>query len=943
MKRHSHDEVYAQSLEYFNGNELAAKVFVDKYALKDNDDYLELTPDDMHKRIAREFARIETKKFKQPLTYEEIYDLLKDYAYIIPQGSILYGLGNKSKYVSLSNCYVIPLYDSYGSILTTDQQIVQISKRRGGVGYDISNLRPEDMLVQNAAQKTSGAVSFLHRFSHSIREVGQNGRRGASLASISVHHPEILKFITIKNDETSVTGANISVRLTNEFLDAVRKDIDYELRWPVDSTDVPEVSKMISAKKVWKEIIHSAWLRAEPGLLFWDNIVNESPADCYENFQSCSTNPCCFSKEHDHWVLTKYGLKEIQNITSNDLVYVENVGWRKNSGYFSAGIHDVYEVKFENYQSTLYITKNHKLLKEDDQLTRLEDLNIGDTIVRHRINRLDDQIDFIKSIKHVGKHEVGCIEVPEHHQFVCNGIISGNSEIPLSPYDSCRLLAINLFNFVKEPFTTKAYFDLEHFAEVTKIAQRLMDNIIDLELECIDRILKKIDKDPEPDYVKQVELDLWTKIREACENGRRTGLGITALGDTLAAMGIKYGSKHSIETTGQIYQTLKLAAYRSSVDMAKELGPFPVWDHKKESENPFLLRIKDEDPTLYKDMIKWGRRNIALLTTAPTGTISTQASLKMGEYKAFGTTSGIEPCFLLSYTRRKKVNPNDKNAKVDFVDKSGDSWTEFEVYHGGLDLWKQVNPDKEIEKSPYHGACANDINWTNRVKLQAAAQVNLDHSVSSTLNLPNDVAEEEVSKIYETAWSTGLKGITVYRDGCRSGVLVKEVELPKDRPRVLDCDVYHISVVGNKYFVLVGLYKGRPYEVFAGKNGFLKDSITTGQIIRKRKDFYKAVFGDDDELSPITATMSEMEEVISRLTSSLLREGTPMYRIVRQLEKVGATKEISSFARGIARALKKYIPDGTKEEDTCPECGNDSLVRESGCPTCKHCGYSKCL
>lgn len=806
---YSYDEVIKASLEYFNGDELAANVFVTKYALRDKDGNLvEKTPDDMHRRIASEFARIEKDKFKNPLSEQEIYDCLANYEKIIPQGSPMYGIGNP-KAVSLSSCFVVePPYDCYGGICKTDQEIAQISKRRGGIGYDISSLRPAGVSVKNSAMTTTGAVSFMHRFSHTGNEVGQFGRRGAQMVSISVHHPDIEEFITIKNNEKNVTGANISVRLSNEFLEAVELDKDYELRWPISGK--PQITKMISAKYIWNLIIHSAWLRAEPGLLFWDNIISESPADVYEDYQTSSTNPC--------------------------------------------------------------------------------------------------------------------------------------SEIPLSPYDSCRLIAINLFHCVDDPYTYKAKFNYDRLAKTTKIAQRLADNLVDLEIEKVTQIINKIKSDPEPDHIKKTELDLWQRILETGQRGRRTGVGPTAVGDTIAALGLKYGSPRSIEVVEKIYKTLKLACYKSSVEMAKELGAFDVYNASKETNCPFIKRIEQDDIELYKDMCQFGRRNIACITTAPTGSVSTQA--KIGPY--FGTTSGIEPCYLSSYTRRKRINPGDEIIGTTFTDNLGEEWMEFEVLHSGLKYWKDMNDNKPIENNPYNNACSPDINWTARVRLQAEAQKHIDHAISSTINLPNDVEESEVAKIYLEAWKSGCKGITVYRDGCRSGILVssqKDDEFPEERPKKLPCDVHHITVRGQQYFILVGLLDGRPYEVFAGKNGFLPKKIKTGTIIRKRKDFYKAVFDDsDEELSPITASTDEMEEVITRLTSGLLRTGANMHFIVQQLEKVGERQtDMNSFARSVARALKKYIPDGTQEGTECPECKSDSLVREEGCVICKSCGFSKCL
>lgn len=879
MKGYSYDEALAASLAYFNGEELSARVFVDKYVLRNKDnELLEKTPDDMHRRLANEFARIEAIKFKDPLSFDTIYSYFKNYSKIIPQGSPIFGIGNKEQNVSLSNCFVVPSpADSYGGIMQTDQHIVQISKRRGGIGYDISELRPADILVSNAAKTTSGAISFMHRFSATCREVCQDGRRGAMMMSISVHHPQVEEFATVKNDEKSVTGANISIRLTDEFLKAVEDDTEYEQRWPVETEQYenigpvdmsrpkrelgkkikvkPKISKMVKARDVWKKIIHSAWFRAEPGILFWDNILKESPADCYQHlgFKTISTNPC--------------------------------------------------------------------------------------------------------------------------------------GEIPLSAYDSCRLMAINLMHCVKNAFTKDAYFDFKELYETAQITQRLMDDLVDLELEAIDKIIAKIKADPEPDNIKRTELELWENVKKSCCDGRRTGTGITALGDVMAALGIQYGSDQSISTTEHIYQTLKFGSYRSSVDMAKELGPFPIWDWELEKDNPFIGRIKDEvillsdvrennkyfefkdirklderfsslvisGKELYKDIKKYGRRNIANLTSAPTGTISTQASIQLIStkpepfvYKLFwGTTSGIESAWKDEYDRFKKVCPGDEGVRVDFVDQSGDSWMKFPVYHSGVKAWMYANGVNDPSGNPYKGSTANEINWVQRVKLQAAAQKHVDHSISSTINLPNDVKEEEVAKIYEAAWKAGCKGITVYRDGCRTGVLVDKsksetiISTVGERPKDIPCDVHHITVKGKQYFVLVGLVDNKPYEVFAGKNGFIDKDIKTGVISRKKKGLYKVVFEDDSELSPITACCDEHEETITRLTSLALRTNADMHLIVQQLEKVNG--EMSGFAKSLSRGLKKYIPDGTEEKgEECPQCNKQTIIRSEGCKSCKTCGWSKC-
>jgi len=712
-----------------------------------------------------------------------------------PQGSPMYGIGNKHKVVSLSNCYVLNTpEDSYNSILDIDKEIVNISKRRGGVGIDLSKLRPNGFKTNNAAKSSTGIVSWMERYSNSIREVGQNSRRGAMMLTLSIHHPDILEFITIKNNPLKVTGANISVRLTKEFLDAVNNNTDYELRFPIDGPKT--FSKMVSAKNIWDTIINSAWLRAEPGLLMWDNVL-KGPADCYERYRSVSTNPC--------------------------------------------------------------------------------------------------------------------------------------SEITLSCMDSCRLLCLNLYSYVVNPFTTESFFDYNLFYKHAQIAQRLMDDLVDLESECIDRIIAKIKSDPESDKIKSDELEMWYKIKSNNDDGRRTGTGITALGDTIAALNVKYGSNDSIKITGMIYKTLRDGCYRSSIDMAKELGAFKEWNSNLEKDNKFL---NDLPTDIYQDMLTYGRRNVALTTTAPTGTVSILTQ----------TTSGIEPLFVLKpFIRRKKINPSDTNARVDFKDQNGDCWQEFEIYHTKVQHWMNITGKTDITESPWYNSCANDIDWIKRVELQAKAQQYICHAISSTINLPENVSIDTVDAIYKYAFKNGLKGITIYRDNCRTGVLVNKDNINnKERPKTLKCDVHHITSKGHSYFVLIGFLDNKPYEVFAGKNGFLDKDIKTGTITRKSKKVYKAVFDDEDktELCPITSTCSDHEETITRLTSALLRSDADLELIVEQLEKVHG--DITIFAKCIARVLKKYLKDGTVSGQTCTECGSSNIVRQEGCLTCKECGYGKC-
>lgn len=812
---YSYEEAVTASTEYFNGDDLAARVFVDKYALRDSQQtLLEKTPEDMHRRIAKEFARVEAKKFKNPYTEEQIFQALDKFQRIVPQGSPMYGIGNPYQIISLSNCYVIQSpEDCYAGICRADEELVQISKRRGGCGIDISTLRPEGTLTKNAARTSTGTIPFAERFSNSIREVGQNGRRGALMLTQSIHHPDVEKFISCKKDLTKVTGANISVRLTDEFMSAVEKGEQYEQRWP---DPYPKQSKMANAKKVWDMLIEAAHATAEPGMLMWDNIVKESIPDCYSDlgFKTVCTNPC--------------------------------------------------------------------------------------------------------------------------------------SEIPLSAYDSCRLMLLNAYSYVIDPFTENAKFDFEAFRKDAYMLQRLMDDMVDLELECIDHIQLKIALDPESQDLKSREVELWRKVRSAAHRGRRTGSGMTAIGDTLAALGIAYGSTEGISTIDSIYKEFKLACYRSSVDMAQEIGPFPIWEADRETLNPFLDRIKQEDPKLWKDMQKHGRRNIALLTTAPCGSVSILTQ----------TSSGIEPQFMIQpYTRRKKGNPGDKNFRSDFVDQNGDHWMEFTVYPPKVSEWMKITGEKDLSKSPWAGATAQEIDWESRVSIQAAAQKHIDHAISSTINLPSDTSVETVNKIYMKAWKSGCKGMTIYRDGCRTGVLVAKEDKKKDasykRPQVLPCEIHHHTVDGVPYFVLVSMKDNTPYEVFAGVNkGDDEESIIpkrfkAGTLTKMDRGHYKGQFVDDKNdgeiltLNKLGNLVSSEAGAVTRLISTALRHGVEMHYIVHQLEKVKG--DMFSFSKTVARALKKYIPDGTiVKGERCSNCSSESLIRQEGCVTCKSCGQSKC-
>jgi len=823
---YKYEEVFKASIEYFNGDELAASVFAGKYALQDTEgNYLELTPDDMHQRLASEFAGIEAK-YDNSMYYEEIYDLFKDFKYVIPQGSPMSGIGNEAKLQSLSNCFVIEApEDSYGGILKADQEQVQIMKRRGGVGFDISTIRPKGMYTSNAAKTTDGIEVFLDRFSNSCREVAQGGRRGALMLSISVHHPQVMEFIKIKRDLTRVTGANISVRVTDEFMESVKKDITYQQRWPVDSDD-PEVQDYTSAKEVWNALIEGAHASAEPGVLFWDTATRMTPSDAYTDvgFGSVSTNPC--------------------------------------------------------------------------------------------------------------------------------------GEIILSPYDSCRLMLMNLTSFVDNAWTANASFDWGKFRTITRKAQRLMDDMIDLEIEQINKILAKIDDDPEKTDTKEPERKLWLKIKKVAQNGRRTGLGITGLGDALAMLGQRYGDDASIETTERIYKWLALASYEESIQLAKERGAFEIFSHRKEKGHPFLERIISElTPDVVENYRTYGRRNIANTTTAPAGSVSCLTQ----------TTSGIEPAFMLYYKRRKKVQNGEE---VMFVDDLGDEWKEFNVYHHKFKEWmsethvSDEEVDIAIEHSPYFGATANEIDWRAKVKLQSVAQKWICHAISNTTNLPADVSVETVKDIYMLGWELGCKGITVYRDGSRSGVLVAtddkkekssaiiERNAPK-RPEELECDIYHTSIKGQKWVVLIGLLDGKPYEVIGGE----ADQIEIPSRYRSGK-LYKRIFktlnskydlsvgeGDDELiLKDVVSVFDNPNHAgYTRVISTSLRHGVPVQYLFEQMQK-DKEMDMFSFSKVIARCLKNYIDNGTSASDKiCSECGaEDSLVYQEGCVTCKSCGSGKC-
>jgi len=844
-KTYTPEEIKEASFEFFKGDDLATKVWSTKYALKDSfGNVYELTPDDMHRRLAREIGRIE-KNYPNSLTESELFDLFKDFKYIVPQGSPMTGIGNEYQVASLSNCFVIGFAadsDSYGAIIKIDEEQVQLMKRRGGVGHDLSHIRPKGSPVKNSALTSTGIVPFMERYSNSTREVAQDGRRGALMLSVSIKHPDSESFIDAKMESGKITGANVSVKIHDDFMKAAMSGATYVQQYPIDSKE-PWYKKEVDANAIWKKIVHNAWQSAEPGVLFWDTIIRESVPDCYADlgYKTVSTNPC--------------------------------------------------------------------------------------------------------------------------------------GEIPLCPYDSCRLLAINLYSYVQNPFTAEAKFDFELFSKHVGLAQRIMDDIIDLEMEKIEKIMAKIDSDPEADDIKLTEFQLWEKIKEKTSQGRRTGVGTTGEGDMLAALGYRYGTDEATDFSELVHKTVALAAYRSSVNMARERGAFTVYDAKREENNPYIQRLREADPELYAEMVKYGRRNIACLTIAPTGTTSIMTQ----------TTSGIEPVFMPVYTRRRKVNPNDKGVRIDFVDENGDSWEEYVVFHHKFVTWMEVNgysttkhySKDEIEelvaKSPYYKATANDVDWLKKVQMQGRIQKWVDHSISVTINLPSDVSEELVGKLYEEAWRSGCKGVTVYRDGSRSGVLISSTEkkekkeektvcFPYDdahfvRPKELKCDVVRFQNAKDKWIAFVGLKDGRPYEIFTGladdeEGILLPKTVVDGRIIKvvdengnKRYDFqFTNKRGFKTTVEGLSHKFDKEFWNYAKLISGVLRYGMPIDQVIKLVSGLQLDSEsINTWKVGVERALKKYIPDGTQiSEQSCPSCGQKSLVYQEGCLTCKNCGYSRC-
>ncbi len=981
---YSREQALEATCKYFDvpPDDITPGIFLNKYALKNSDgEYLELTPDDMHKRMAKEFHRIELK-YPNPVSYQEIYDAIKNFSKIIPQGSPMAAIGNDLQIQSTSNCFVIGSpKDSYGGILLTDQEEAQLMKRRAGVGTDVSHIRPKGMPTKNAARTTDGIGVFMERFSNTCREVAQGGRRGALLLSISVEHPEVDTFITIKDDKTKVTGANISIRLTDKFMNAVKNDEYYEQKWPVDS-DTPEIVKSVKARDVWNKIIHHAWKSAEPGVLFWDNVINNGPADIYEQFRSTSTNPCFAG---DQLLLTDNGYRSFKELAETDPfqnIYTDNrvsftgtdekESWTIDCSQTGTTIYpskvfltqkdvNVYTLKFSN-GTTLSCTEDHHiattigmvmakdLTDDHDILTISYEFEIG-----HHNHNSDPTTKLI-SYEFRGVEDVYCLKEMTTRSCIVNGIVARRcGEITLSPYDSCRLIAMNLLSFVKNPYTNEAFFDYDDFSKHVQLAQRMMDDLIDLELEKIDTIIAKINSDKEPDDIKYVELNLWNKVKKSCTDGRRTGLGVTALGDALAALGIKYGSDESIVKTEDIYKSLAINSHTSSVIMASERGSFPAFDLTKEIDHPYLKKIVDnftEDiKNLYKSV---GRRNVALTTTPPTGSVSILTQ----------TTSGIEPAFLLAYKRRRKVTGADVDGKVDFVDPNGDKWIQFDIYHHELKRWMEVTGKTNIEESPWFGATANDVDWIKSVDLQAAAQRWVDHSISKTCNLPANTSEDLVAQIYMRAWESGCKGFTIYRDGCRDGVLYTENKktetesfletTAKKRPDILPCDVHHVKIKGESWVILIGKddVTGKPYEVFGGKSNLIHipKKITSGFIKKTGKNSsgsgcYDLVFGDIDDPTVIKDIVTTFENKdqgdFTRILSFALRHGGPIHYAVEVLQKSEGS-DMYSFSRVIARVLKSYVKDGTSVKSKCTSCGSTNLIYQENCLRCVDCGHSKC-
>jgi ribonucleotide reductase alpha subunit len=1153
-KTYSYDEVFESTLNYFNGDSLAAQVWIKKYSLKNmQGEYLELNPDQMHHRLSAEIHRIE-EKYPNPLSYQEIYEALKDFTYIVPQGGPMTGIGNNHQVMSLSNCFVVGNdYDSYGGIMRTDEEQIQLMKRRGGVGHDLSHLRPSGMEVNNSARTSTGAASFMERYSDSTREVAQEGRRGALMLSLSIAHPDAEKFIDMKMDGKKVTGANVSVRVTDHFMRMVKDKAPYVQRWPVDSPD-PTIKRTVSARRLWEKMMHNAWASAEPGVLFWDTITRESLADCYAEygFKTTSTNPC-FSGDME--LLTVEGYKKFKDIVWTEQTIFDNYNRKAKAEIVYSGKKMTYNIRLsdgtilqatEDHKFVTHLNndvavkdlKGHKLMvntslivdhdeeyikfgfiQGDGQTGRLAsethkalEVNIGNrdgdiaflfnvphfgrrqylsgynekltnlgfssnplptrtlpisysswsdiqklsflrglfsangsVIRKYRValkSTCKDMVDQVKeslayfgiesyittnkpakvkfpngeyivkesydlnigkfaslrkfselisfeqtykqtmleeliwhrnvkvtSVKPNKVEHVFDFKVQDKYPYgYVNGFMAHNcGEIPLCPYDSCRLLALNLYSFVDNPFTLVACFNETKFEKYARMAARIMDDIVDLELEKIDQIISKIKSDEEPDNIKQVELGLWRKIRKMAALGRRTGIGITGMGDMLAALGLTYGDTYATEQAVKTHQKLAWHVLRESNKLAEERGAFPIHDYEYEKDNPFLTRVLEYDAemggTLLEDILKYGRRNIASLTIAPTGTTSLMTQ----------TTSGIEPCFMIAYKRRTKINPNDPETRVDFVDDVGDSWQEHFVFHHHFKTWAEAmgyelpdNPSQEyvdylISLSPYKNATANDVDWVGKIKMQGAVQKWVDHSISVTVNLPNDVPEELVSDIYMAGWESGCKGVTIYRDGSRSGVLVSNDSITDEkkfvdnhaikRPVELEADVQHFRVGHRKWVAIVGLMDGRPYEIFSGRNGKADDGdglnipeeITSG-IIRKKENGENKYYLESGDFTSddLSKEFNPNHWGIGKMISMTLRHGAPIQYVVKYVEGLDFDGGLYSWKMAIARALKKFIPEGTYSKEVCENCGEASLVYQEGCLTCQSCGHAKC-
>lgn len=1130
----SFERALEKSVEYFGGDALAAHTFVSKYALRDNTgELLETTPDDMHRRLATEFARIEAK-YPNPMGEDEIFDYLRNFKYIVPQGSPQAGIGNPYQIQSISNCFVIdPPMDSYGGICHTDQEMVQIMKRRGGVGTSVSRIRPKGMRTSNAAQTTDGIGSYMQRYSNSTREVAQDGRRGALMLTCDGRHPEIETFIDIKRDKKKVTGANVSLQIYDDFMHAVESGGQYQLQWPVDST-TPQMISFVTATSLWDKIVDAAWSSAEPGVLFWDNVRKYSPADIYETegFGSVSTNPCItgdtliavadgrnavsisqlaaegvdvpvysvcpsskqvqikmgknprltqkaadvwklklddgtvFRATHDHKIMKLDGeYVQLKDLKRGDSVFPFNTfvsnkyrqivgtgaamsgGARRNRRQYRliyefviGQIYEGYELHHADFNSRNDRIDNLVLMSADDhrhlhadkmmgELNPYHDMSDewkhsfashpGETngrysgitnaeIIAHgkalfsqcgkitrkiwqqyaSLNRLPQHLSNkfrfgswsnfknqiatnhkVVSVEFDTVEDVYNITVDDNHNYcvITSGeddfmtssgfCVKNCGEIPLSPYDSCRLLLVNLASFVTNPFTENASFDWKYFSAIVQRAQRLMDDMVDLEIEQVDKILAKIASDPQPDRIKRTERELWETIRAQGLRGRRTGLGVTAVGDMVAYMGLRYGSDESIELVAEVYRQLCINSYTSSCIMAKERGAFPVFDKQKEIGHPFIERILSQDPALRELYDLYGRRNIANLTTAPAGSVSIETQ----------TTSGIEPTIFIKSIRRKKINANDHSTRVDFIDDMGDRWQEYEVFHHGVKLWMDVTGESDITKSPYWNSTAEDIDWVQRVKLQAAAQKWVCHSISSTVNIPRDATKETVKEIYMAAWKAGCKGVTVYRDGCRDGVMLKADAVKKDassvetisetkapkRPKELPCHIVQANVKGEKWTILVGLLHDKPYEVMGGLSKYVEipRKHKLGRLVKNGKrdgvSTYNLHFGDGEDGGVVKDIVNTFDNpnyaTTTRLLSTSLRHGTPPQFIVEQLGK-DKDSDMFSFSRVIARVLKTYIADGTKvtSEKECPQCHQDTLRYQEGCVTCGSCSWSKC-